>query len=92
MAFFRQTFQVPKMEVLTYKLYGYGLYKGKRTPKIAENKVQNPSILEAHRFRSQITPGKLSRETNERKNTKPQMENVGSSGGIPPTTTGTPYQ
>ena len=45
MAVFRQTFQVPKMEVLTYKLYGYGLYKRKRTPKIAENKVQNPSIL-----------------------------------------------
>ena len=37
-----QTFQVPKMEVLThlYKLYGYGLCKGKPTSKIAENKVQ----------------------------------------------------
>ena len=37
-----QTFQVPKMEVLTHlhKLYGYSLCKGKPTSKIAVNKVQ----------------------------------------------------
>ena len=35
-------FQVPKMEESEdlYKLYGYGLCKGKPIPKIAENKVQ----------------------------------------------------
>ena len=36
-----QTFQVPKIEgTHLYKLYGYGLCKGKPTPKLAENKVQ----------------------------------------------------
>ena len=33
---YHQTFQAPKMEVTyLYKLYGYGLCKGKPTPKIA---------------------------------------------------------
>ncbi len=42
-----QTFQVPKMDVLTHlhKLYGYSLGKGKPTSKIAVNKVQETSIL-----------------------------------------------
>ena len=50
--FITKKIQVPKMEESEnlYKLYGYGLYKGKPTPKIAWNKVQDSSILGSWNF------------------------------------------
>ena len=41
LGFFHQTFQVPKMEVLTYISCMQGSCKGTPTPKIAEKKVQH---------------------------------------------------
>ena len=42
----RQNWRNPHL----YKLYGYGLCMGKPTPKIAENKVQDSSILGTWNF------------------------------------------
>ena len=57
-----QTFQVPKMEESEnlYKLSGYGLCKGKPTPKIDWNKVtRKPSILGTEKtFAEPIHPKK----------------------------------
>ena len=52
-----QTFQVPKMEVrnTSHKLYGYGLCKGKPTPRIAKNKVQYETLHFRNRTKFLVT-------------------------------------
>ena len=49
--------QVPKMEESSpwHKLYGYGLCKGKPTPKIAENKVQDQDSSSDDRVNSETS-------------------------------------